>query len=351
MRRRTAAGLLLAGSVALAAAAGADTNMQITPVDFSEIDGWSREDHAAALAVFASSCARIRGNDLVPSADWSAICAAAATAQDARGFFETFLTPVMIEDGKRALFTGYYEPEIIASRSRVGKFRYPLYRRPPEFTPGTRWRTRAEIESGLLSGRGLELAWLPDPVEAFFLHVQGSGRLRLNEGGVMRVGFDSKNGHPYRSIGKEMIRRGLIAKHRASAQRIKAWVRKNPVVGRDILNHNPSFIFFRELKGLAEDAGPPGAMQVSVSPRRSIAVDPRYIPLGAPVWIDMKGDDPMTRLMVAQDVGSAIKGAQRADIFFGSGPEAGKIAGRIKATGRLVTLIPKAALRRLLPEG
>lgn len=325
--------------------------MTLTQAAFSDLPGWAEDDHAAALATFAASCDRARGNDFAKREDWAPLCAMARTGPPARAFFETFFRPVLIEDGARMLFTGYYEPEIVASRNRVGKFRYPIYRRPPEFTPGTRWKTRSEIESGALAGRGLELAWLPDPVEAFFLHVQGSGRLKLNEGGVMRVGFDSKNGHPYRSVGKEMLRRGLLGRKGASAGRIKAWVRKNPVAGRLLLQHNPSFVFFRELKGLDPDAGPPGAMQVSVTAGRTLAVDPRYTPLGAPVYIDRTGDRPMRRLMVAQDVGSAIKGAQRADIFIGSGAEAGRIAGRIQAAGRMWTLLPLPALRRLFPEG
>ena len=167
----------------------------------------------------------------------------------------------------------------------------------------------------------------------------------------MRVGFDVKNGHPYRSIGREMIRRGILSAHKASAGRIKAWVRKNPNDGRRILQHNPSFVFFRELEGLDINAGPPGAMGISVSTGRTIAVDDEFIPLGAPVWIDKTGKDPIRRLMVAQDVGSAIKGAQRADIYYGSGAEAGRTAGRIKDGGRMYTLLPHASVKRLLPEG
>ena len=249
------------------------------------------------------------------------------------------------------MFTGYYEPEILASRNRTGKFQHPIYKRPKEMVLGRPWKTRAEIENGALGGRGLELAWLSDPVENFFLHVQGSGRLKLNEGGAMRVGFDGKNGHPYRSVGQELVRLGILSKNKVSAQGIKSWVRKNPGYGRQILQHNPSFVFFRELLGLDEKAGPPGAMSISVTAGRTIAVDPKYTPLGAPVWIEKTDRNPMNRLMIAQDVGSAIKGAQRADIFYGTGSEAGKIAGRTKAAGRMYTFLPHEAARRLLPEG
>ena len=325
--------------------------MTVKAVSFSDLPGWETDDHGAALSVFTQSCDKLRENDLSQKQDWNELCAFAKSATDPRAFFELFFQPVLIEDGSATLFTGYYEPEIIGSRSRVGKFQHPLYRRPPEMTLGKPWKTRAQIENGALAGRGLELAWLADPVENFFLHVQGSGRLKLNEGGSMRVGFDGKNGQPYKSIGKEMIRRGILSKHKASAGRIKAWVRKNPNDGRRILQHNPSFVFFRELKGLDPDSGPPGAMGVSVTTDRTIAVDPKYTPLGAPVWIDKKGKTPIQRLMIAQDVGSAIKGAQRADIFYGSGAEAGRTAGRIKDPGRMYTLLPHATVRRLLPEG
>ncbi len=167
----------------------------------------------------------------------------------------------------------------------------------------------------------------------------------------MRVGFDGKNGHKYRSVGKEMIRRGILAENTASAQRIKSWVRSNPDDGQALLQHNPSFVFFKEIQGLETNVGPPGAMQVSVTKGRTVAVDQRYTPLGAPVWIDKRGPDPMQRLMVAQDVGSAIKGAQRADIFYGSGAAAGRIAGRTKSSGRLYVLLPIESVRRLLPDG
>ncbi len=343
--RSICAFLILAGTVA-----GAE-EISIRAMSFGALRGWSTEDHSSALDVFLKSCKYIKGNNISPAEDWKALCKYAASKPDARPFFETFFRPVLIEGGERTLFTGYYEPELVGSRHRDGKFRYPLYRRPKEVEPGQVWKTREQIESGALAGRGLELAWLDDPVENFFLHVQGSGRLKLNDGGIMRVGFDGKNGHKYRSVGQEMIRRGILSINQASAQKIKAWVRKNPVDGRVLLQHNPSFIFFRELQYLDKDSGPPGAMQVSVSKGRTIAVDPRFTPLGAPVWIDKRGGDPVARLMVAQDVGSAIKGPQRADIFYGSGADAGRIAGRTKSAGRMIVLLPIESVRRLLPEG
>jgi membrane-bound lytic murein transglycosylase A len=325
--------------------------MTVEKIPFSQLSGWADDDHATALSVFLMSCDKIQDNNLAKADDWNKICAFAKTTSDARAFFEEFFQPVLIHDGQRSLFTGYYEPEIPGSRQRSGPFQYPLYKRPPELVVGEPWKTRAEIDGGALSGRGLELAYLADPVESFFLHVQGSGRIKLIEGGFMRVGFAAKNGHPYRSIGKELIQLGLIDKNDASAQRIKDWIRENPKHEKRILHHNLSYVFFRELIGLDPSAGPLGAMQVSVTTDRTLAVDPDFTPLGAPVWIAKTGHDPINRLMIAQDVGSAIKGAQRGDIYFGAGDEVGRIAGRLRDRGRMYTLLPIAAVRRLLPEG
>ncbi|MFN3935968.1 MAG: murein transglycosylase A [Gemmobacter sp.] len=303
---------------------------------FESLDGWRSDDHAAALVAFRETC------DLIREPPWPALCALAHRTPDPRQFFETLFRPVVIGDPP-ALFTGYYEPELPGSVTRTERFAFPVYRRPPEFDGRSRWHSRAEIETrGLLRGRGLELVWLEDPVEAFFLQVQGSGRVRLPDGKVLRLGFSAKNNHPYRSIGAELVRRGAMEPHRASAQRIKAWARRNPAQVPGLLRHNPSFVFFRLLPDLPPERGPIGAMGRSVTAMRSIAVDPAFVPLGAPVWIEKDGAEPLRRLMVAQDTGTAIKGAQRADIFFGSGARAGQKAGRVRDTGRMVLLLPRA---------
>ena len=177
-------------------------------------------------------------------------------------------------------------------------------------------------------------------MEAFFLQIQGSGRIRMPDGTVMRLGFAAKNNHPYRSIGAELVRRGTMQAHEVSAQRIKAWVRANPGQGQQLLRHNPSFVFFRKLTDLPAERGPVGAMGRSVTALRSLAVDPQHVPLGAPVWIEKEGQAPLRRLMIAQDTGTAIRGAQRADIFYGTGAEAGEAAGRIRDAGRMITLLP-----------
>ncbi|MBT8455543.1 MAG: murein transglycosylase [Rhodobacteraceae bacterium] len=315
-------------------------------LDWSDLDGWARDDHAQALDVFMETCPDL------DDPDWASLCAVGQSQKNARTFFELFFRPVLIEDDSPALFTGYFEPELRGSRTPSDKFRYPLYRKPPEVEPGQQWYTRAEIEKNrILSGRGLEIAWIDDPVDVFFLQIQGSGRIRLDDGGKIRVGYGGRNGHEYRSVGRELVRRGLFEAHQVSAGVIRNWVRRNPTDGTELLHHNPSFIFFREVSEVPSESGPLGAMNRSITALRSIAVDPEYTPLGAPVWVEKDGKSPLRRLMIAQDTGSAIKGAQRADIFYGSGAEAGKIAGRVRDDGRMVVLLPLQKAYALASDG
>ena len=304
-------------------------------LEFADLDGWNADDHAAALDVFLETCPDL---DLP---DWSALCAVAQTQASGRAFFELFFRPVLIEDGREPLFTGYFEPQLEGAREPGDRFRFPVHAMPPEAVGAAKWLSRREIaETGALEGRGLEIAWVDDPVELFFLQIQGSGRIRLRDGSHIRVGYAGSNGHPYRSIGQELIRRGIYDRHQVSAQVIRNWVRRNPEDGRALLNHNPSYVFFRRVDEVPPEKGPLGAMNRSVTAGRSIAVDPAYVPLGAPVWVEKNGEHPLRRLMVAQDTGSAIKGAQRADIFYGSGDDAGRLAGRMKDGGRMVVLMP-----------
>jgi membrane-bound lytic murein transglycosylase A len=326
----------------LSAPALADVTARL--LSFSDLDGWAEDDHGAALAVFRSTCADIDG------ADWETLCALAETAGDPRTFFELFFRPVLVGGDDPALFTGYFEPELHGSRERTARFRYPVYRVPPELGDG-RWLSRAEIETtGVLEGRGLEIAWVDDAVELFFLQIQGSGRIRLTDGSVIRLGYGARNGHEYRSVGAEMIRRGIYEPHQVSAPVIANWVRRNPAEGRELLHHNPSYIFFREVEIDDPATGPLGAMNRPVTPLRTIAVDPRHTPLGAPVWIEKDGEGPMRRLMVAQDTGGAIRGPQRADIFFGFGDEAGRAAGTIRDPGRMVILLPIELAHQAVPD-
>ena len=337
--------LVLGGLMTISGAAGAEVTRTI--LSFDDLDGWADDDHPAALSVFLNTCSDLG------DPDWRALCSAArASAPDAaRSFFELFFRPVLIEDGAAGLFTGYFEPELDGSRTRTDTYRYPLYRLPPEARNAGAWLSRRDILSnGVLDGRGLEIAWVDDPVELFFLQIQGSGRIRLPDGKALRVGYGGANGHPYRSIGVEMVRRGILGSHEVSAQMIRSWVRKNPEAGAELLLHNPSYVFFREVTRVAPEFGPLGAMNRSVTAMRSIAADPAFTPLGAPVWVEKDGRDPLRRLMIAQDTGSAIKGAQRADIFFGTGDKAGQEAGQLKDPGRMVVLLPIQRAFALLPD-
>ncbi len=341
-------GLFAAAVLLMSGIASADAT-RFKPIEFEELPGWQQDDLSDTLIAFRTSCRRAKDPRLT-TAEWSGICAASKRAKDPRQFFEAHFRPVQVIPQEPVLFTGYYEPELKGSRERGGAFQYPIYRKPRDWSGKGRWKSRAEIESGAMHGRGLELAWLTDPVEAYFLQIQGSGRIRLTDGGAMRAGFSASNGHEYRSIGKELIRRGSLGGRGITASAIKKWVRENPREGQELLNHNPRYIFFREVTDLPEDAGPIGAMSVPLSPLRSIAVDPKYIPLGSPVWIDKQGKDPLRRLLIAQDVGGAVNGPHRGDIFYGSGRDAGRIAGRTNHPGNIYILLPKAALGSFAPR-
>nr|WP_085864291.1 murein transglycosylase A [Pseudooctadecabacter jejudonensis] len=310
-------------------------------LQFDDLAGWAEDDHQAALEVFLNTCGDMR------SADWKGLCDVARQGQEARGFFERFFTPVLIDDGQDALFTGYFEPELRGSLTRGGPYQYPLYRLPSN--PGQYSRREIE-ETGAYANQGLEIAWIDDPVDVFFLQVQGSGRVRLDTGGWLRVGYGGANGREYSSVGLALVDRGIYQPHQVSADVIRNWVRSNGEEGRKLLWANESFVFFREVNEVPADQGPLGAMNRSVTTMRTVAVDPAYVPLGAPVWIEKQGADPLNRLMVAQDTGSAIKGSQRADIFFGTGDRAGRDAGRIKDGGRMVVLMPLQAAYALLPD-
>lgn len=306
-----------------------------TFVDYADLNGWADDDHAAALSVFTDTCGDIQ------RPEWQRLCAFAKDAPVARDFFETFFQPVLIEDGEPMLFTGYFEPELSGSLAPTATHLYPIYRVPPDLVPGQQYLSRREIdETDALKDKALEIAWLSDPVDLFFLQVQGSGRIRLTDGSVLRVGYGDKNGRNYSSIGQALVARGVYEPHQVSAEVIKNWVRENPDDGKELLWVNESYVFFREVNEVPPERGPLGAMNRSITEMRSIAVDPRMTLLGAPVWIEKEGEAPLNRLMIAQDTGSAIKGAQRADIFYGTGAQAGLEAGRVKDGGRMIVLMP-----------
>lgn len=326
-----------------------------------------------ALKAFRISCpSLVKRNDqsgLTSGDDWKASCAAAASWPDgnAVSFFQEQFELVQVGDGK-AFATGYYEPEIAGSRTRAAGYDVPIYKRPPDlidvdlgaFSEGLKgkkirgrvqgsnfvpYADRTEIEEGGLAGRGLEIAWAADPVEFFFLQVQGSGRLRLPDGGVMRIGYDSQNGRDYTGIGKLMKDRGLLGPGQTSMQGIMAYLRANPEQGRAIMRENKSWVFFKELTG----AGPLGALGLPVTARATVATDPAFVPLGAPVLLSMDRADA-SGLWIAQDTGGAIKGSNRFDTFWGAGDEARTIAGGMSARGTAFVLLPKGVLARLQAE-
>ena len=306
--------------------------------------------------------------------DWQPVCRAAlklprnAGAAAIAGFFQRHFTPVAVKAGS-SLFTGYYEPEIEGALRRRPGYDVPLYRKPADVVK-TRTKagyarrtaggglapyfTRKQIEQGALRGRGLELVWLRDATDAFFLHIQGSGRIRLAEGGVMRAGFAAKNGRPYTPIGRVLIRRGAIARDKMSMQAIRAWLLLNPGKARELFWQNQSFIFFRKVAIKDPRLGPPGAQGIELAAEHSLAVDPKFHAYGTPLWLETRTPtgrggalEPFSRLMVAQDTGSAIRGRARGDIFFGSGEQAGHAAGLMQSPGRLVLLLPKSLASRL----
>lgn len=324
-------------------------------------------DAAAALAAFRKSCPalqkRVDRSGLTIPGDWDMVCAAATTASDAIAFFRDRFRAVTVGGGE-GFATGYFEPELAGSRTKAPGFATPLYTRPPDLVEADLGRfsgdldgrklrgrviggaflpypDRAAIMAGALAGRGLELAFAADPFEAFFLEIQGSGRLRLPDGGIMRVGYAGQNGHRYVAIGKVLIDRGALTKGGATMDSILAWLRAHPAEAPGILAANPSVVFFSEVTG----DGPVGAMGVAVTPQVTVAADPAFIPLGAPLLVEttLPGNVPLTALMVAQDIGGAIKGANRIDLFRGSGATARAEAGAQAAKARVVVLLPKIA--------
>ena len=285
---------------------------------------------------------------------WRGLCedAAALPAQDdaaARRFFETHFIPIAVTDygTSEGLFTGYYEIELNGSRQQRGRYETPIYRRPPE--PGAAARySRAEIEDGALAGRGLELLWVDDPVDAFFLEIQGSGVVRLRNGGTVRVGYDGQNGQPYVPVGRLLVERGVMTRSKTTMMAIRDWMNQNPEAGAALRRENPSYVFFRELRG----DGPLGAEGVVLTAERSLAVDRAFIGLGIPVWVEADERfavaDPVRRLVVAQDTGGAIKGPVRGDLFWGTGPAAATRAGVMNARGRYYLLLPRSVADRLV---
>jgi membrane-bound lytic murein transglycosylase A len=336
------------------------------PVRFADLEGWAEDDHAAAFHALLRSCA---ADPDLPHAAAARALGPGASSGAARAFFEERFLPHLIADSDRPGFvTGYYEPEIEGSYVRGGPFQVPVYRRPEDLitlAPETErarfndritgfrqtaegqvpYYTRGEIWDGALSGRGLELLYLKDMVELFYMQVQGSGRVHLKEGGAVRLGYAGKNGYPYTSIGRLLIERGAIAPEAMSMAAVKTWLSADETRGQALMEENRSYVFFRELEAGEGRDGPRGAQGVALSPGRSLAVDTAYHRLGLPVFVTaadlMTAGQPFRRLMIAQDVGSAIRGPERGDIFWGTGEDAGAIAGSTRHAARFHVLMPK----------
>lgn len=342
MLRRLVAAMALAAAVPFGPAFAELNEAEVTILAYDQLNGWADDDHQAGLQVFLDTCRQF------DDPDWAPICNLAKTQTNGRMFFELFFRPVLIEDGKAPLFTAYFEPELRGARRPDARFRYPVYRKPS----GDASFTRRQIEEdGVLKGRGLEIAWVEDPVELQFLQIQGSGRIRLPDGSSIRLGYGGSNGHRFRSLGDRLVALGIYNRHQVSAQVIQAWVRRNPEDGRELMWYNTSYVYFRELGHVPASEGPIGAMNRSITAQRSLAVDPEYTPLGAPIWLEKAGAAPFNRLMIAQDTGSRIKGAQRADIFMGTGDAAGLEAAKISDPGRMIVLLPIQRAYALKPEG
>ena len=342
----------------------------MTPTSFSALPGWQQDDLRQAWPAFMQSCRAIG-----KKADWQAVCAAARSvdASDAaavRRFFEANFVPNLVRSSDGAdtgLITGYYEAMLYGSRKRGGAYQTPLYRVPPDLLtvdlgsvyPQLKnmrlrgrlsgktvvpYSTRTEIARAPLAGK--ELLWVNDPVEAFFLEVQGSGRVRLDSGDTVRVAYADQNGHPYKTIGRWLVEQGELTVEQSTAQGIRAWIAANPGRRQELFNVNPSYIFFREEKLPDPSLGPKGALGVPLTPGRSVAIDPTILPLGAPLFLattEAASELPLERLMMAQDTGGAIRGAVRADFFYGFGPDAMDKAGKMKQRGTLWVLLPRAA--------
>jgi membrane-bound lytic murein transglycosylase A len=327
-----------------------------------------QDEAARALAAFRTSCpaltARNDTSGLTKSGDWRALCTQAAMldSSSAPGFFYYDFDWVKVGDG-RAFATGYYEPEIAGSRTPQPGY-VPIYHVPPDLVRCTKpdgttgrgridetgtcvlYYTRADIDQGALNGKGLEIAWAKDPVELFFAEIQGSALVRFDDGSVLQIGYAGQNGRDYVAIGRLLRDRGILPPGGANMQAIKDWIRANPEQGQELMRQNLSYVFFKEIPG----AGPLGALGVPITPRTTVAADPNFVPLGAPVYLHDADRREVVAIWVAQDVGGAIKGPNRFDTYWGAGADAVATAGGMSASGEALILVPKGVASRALPQ-
>jgi membrane-bound lytic murein transglycosylase A len=351
-------------------------NAHVVPLAFSDLRGWAEDDHAAAYGSFLKSCnAIVNGGTPTRAArpmyaGLYKVCAhahklGALSDKDARAFFEEQFKPMQVSPAgaDEGFYTGYYETELEASRVKTAEYRIPIYRKPANLIMPTSKRghparrvgkklvpyyDRAEIEDGVLAGKGLEICWAKDPIDVFFAQIQGSTRVKLTDGKLLRLNYIAHNGLPYTPVGRYLIDKGYIAREDMSMDRIRAWMEANPDEARTLRRSNKSYVFFQETD-LPPHTSIEGAQGVTLTPMRSAAVDKSLHVYGTPIWVDADlpiasetPETPFRHLLIAQDTGSAIVGPARADIFFGAGEEIGHVAGRIKQHGQFVMLVPKS---------
>lgn len=355
------AALLVAAGLLSACASGSGTAVEgkarMVPISFNEIPGWADDRQSEALVAFKRSCPRLTsggeakivtdgGEKTITAAEWKAICETASTVSDtdtpaARRFFEANFRPLVVQ--ATGNFTGYFEPELRGSRAPSRIYTVPVYRRPSDLGDGP-YYTRTEIEQGALKGKGLEIAWVQDPVALFEVQVQGSGRIHLAEGGTLSIGFDGSNNRPYTAIAGVLADMGVMRREDATWPAIRNWLKRNPQKGREVMRKNERYIFFKDTRSTAAA----GSQGVPLTAQRSLAVDPRFTPFGTPVWIDTQRPvigkpgqvEAYRHLFIAQDSGAAIKGPARGDVFFGGGANAAEWAGRMVGTGQAIVLVP-----------
>ena len=339
------------------------TQISFAPSGFGQLTGWSGDNIAQALPAFARSCARITAQPgsapLDPSAsgnfgavrDWQALCRQAAALPSgeavARRFFESNFTPVLIasQGSSKGLFTGYWEVELDGSKTQGGPYQFPVYRAPADLVAGRPYLDRAAIEDGALKGKGLEIAWLKSADDVFVLQTQGSGRIRLPDGGFERLVYQANNNRPFVDIYQMMLNQGLIPKAQFSESTVRAWMRNNPERANELRRKDPLYVFFQERKG----DGPVGYQGAVLTAERSLAVDHRYIPLGVPLWLDAHDKYrpvAVERLVVAQDIGDGIVGPIRGDFYWGSGREAQARGSNFYAEGQYWVLLPRTVATR-----
>lgn len=358
----------------------------LSPVTFSSVPRWSSDRHGAAFIAFHRSCLKIlrakrtsggtvgRSRRLLAKVCNKALDLGERPSDSAaRKFFETYFTPhVVTSGGRKGLLTGYYEPILNGSRTKTGKYTIPVYRKPDDLemiyestlrgAAGEKliagrksgkghepYETRAQIEQGSLDGKGLELVYLDDAIDAYFMHIQGSARIKLTDGTTIRIGYAAKNGYAYKSIGGVLIEKGEMTWDAMSLKALRKWMERDAEIARRLMWQNKSYIFFREHTALEAAEGAKGAMEIPLTTGRSLAVDAGYHAMGTPVYVSSPrlkhaGGGGFNRLMVAQDVGSAIKGPERGDLFFGSGDQAGALAGQTKHPGKFFVLMPKKSM-------